>query len=100
MRPIDGKNSATDKKEERLERLWNLVSILKTPADTITFNDYIQLEDMMTAFYSNGKLAATGHARGTGTAGKDLSHQCKTINIEGEDYVRFINVEAGSQGVK
>lgn len=100
MRPIDGKDGATDGKEEKLERLWNIVSILKTPADTITFNDYVQLEDMMTAFYSNGKLAATGHARGDGTVGKDLSHQCKTLNIEGEDYVQFINIEAGDQGVK
>ena len=50
----------------------------------MSFNDYVQLEEMMTAFYQAGKMAATGHASSlvANEEGQDLSHQCVTVQVE------------------
>lgn len=49
-------------------------------AESISFNDYVKGEEIMTKWYAAGKLAVTGHARNTsGSPGDDLSHKCTTL---------------------
>lgn len=51
VRGLDGKNSVTDDKVEKLERTWNVASQLSSPALSMTFQDYINLEKLMETFY-------------------------------------------------
>ena len=84
VRPLDGKTRSTDAQDERVERHWDIASILNSPTASITFADYVQLENMMTTLYQAGKMAATGHASSlvAGEEGQHLSHQCVTVPIE------------------
>jgi hypothetical protein len=47
-----------------LDRHWDVLSVISSPDTEITFEDYVAVEEIMELWYSNGKLAATGHAYG------------------------------------
>ena len=65
----------------------------------MSFKDYLDLEKLMETFYSKGKLAKTGHGRGT-TPGEDLSHQCTTIKMQDEnDEIVYIFIESSPLGI-
>jgi len=78
VRPLDGKDGATDVKIEKIERAFKVAANFNEPYDKMSFADYEGLEKLMEAAYAEGKLEKTGHARGD-NPGEDLSHHCTTI---------------------
>ena len=53
----------------------------------------------MESFYTNGKLEATGHAKGN-SAGDDLSHQCFTHKMkDGGDALVYIKIDSSDDGI-
>jgi len=64
VRPLDGKTGVTETDDYKLDRAWDVLSILTAPDTSITFDDYLRVESTMELWYTNGKLAATGHAYG------------------------------------
>ena len=65
----------------------------------MSFNDYNSLEKIMESFYTNGKLEATGHAKGN-SAGDDLSHQCFTHKMkDGGDALVYIKIDSSDDGI-
>ena len=78
---MDGKNNPTDGKKERIDHAWEFVKLMSSPSTSISFADYEDMEKAFEAFYAAGKLATTGHARGS-TAGDDLSHHCITYTFD------------------
>lgn len=98
VRPLDGKTLPTDEKKEKIDRAWNFVKLLSGQSTSMSFSDYEDMEKGFEAFYANGKLEATGHARGT-TAGDDLSHHCITYTFDDQDEIKLAQITSSEEGV-
>ena len=96
-RRADGKTGVTEVDDYKLERHWDVLSILSQPSQTMSFDDYLRVETIMELWYDNGKMDATGHAYGnvyefdendpdkTYTYGDKLATHCQVFNIEEND---------------
>lgn len=79
--------------------MWNYASLLSGTDADMTFADYTDMEKSFEAFYANGKLEATGHARGQ-NAGDDLSHHCTTYQFDDQDEIKLAQVTSSEGGVQ
>ncbi len=110
VRPLDLKGELLDTQFERIDKHWIAASILNEPTDNMSFDDYIQLEKTMEAWYSAGKLDVTGHAnnwnpsprggREVGSPGDYLSHTCETLNLDFDDRVTYMRIISNTDGVQ
>ncbi len=64
----------------------------------MAFSDYTDLEKSFEAFYANGKLEATGHARGQ-NPGEELSHHCTTYEFDDQDEIKLAKITSSDKGV-
>ena len=111
VRAADGKTGASDNDVERLDRHWNVLSLISNPTTYFNFDDYVLVEQIMQLWYANGKIEATGHAYGDSyvydpanpntqvTYGDNLTLQCKVFNIPETDHVTHMRVLSGDYGV-
>lgn len=91
MRPLDGKNGATDVYVEKIAGAWAAASIISEPAASMTLDDYYKMESIMEAWYVAGKMRVTGYATDLAdTPGADLNQSCKTIEIGQNDRITYI----------
>jgi len=94
---------------ERINNHWFIASLLSTPNDAMSFEDYTQVEKMMEALYSAEKLEATGFvnywddksfkAYDGDKPGEYLTHTCETLLMDGEDRITNMKIQAGAEGV-
>lgn len=102
VRPKDGKVSRNDQFLATVERAFNIARLLSDPPESMTYSDYVALEDLTATSYASGKLEATGHAKGS-VNGADLSHQCGTISLnerQGSDKLTYIRIRSGPRGIE
>lgn len=77
---------------ERLDRHFMAAAVLSSPSDSFGFQDYVNVEKIMMAWYDDSKLEKVGYVRDSRkTDPKDnpkyLSHYCKTMSIPAQDRI-------------
>ena len=91
VRPLDGKNGATDTYEEKIAGAWAAASIISEPTTEMTIDDYFRMETIMMEWYAADKLQATGYASNlNSTPGADLKQSCNTVDIGFNDRITYI----------
>ncbi len=64
VRPLDRSVTPENDQDEQLERInnhWFVASLSSSPNDSMSFDDYLQVEKMMVAVYEANKLDVTGY---------------------------------------
>lgn len=103
-RRADGKTGVTDVDDYKLERHWNVLSLLSPSGNTMSFNDYVTVETIMELWYAYGKMTATGHAYGNTyefsenadwlsyTYGEKLTTHCHILDLAENDQITNVRV--------
>jgi len=65
---------------ERIDRHFTAAALLSQPSDSMTFQDYVNVEKIMMAWYNSDKLEKVGWVRGESNT-QQLSHYCKTFEL-------------------
>ena len=105
VRKLDRVITPENEQDEQLERInnhWFLASLSSSPNDSMSFSDYLLVENMMTAVYEANKLETTGFIdywdRTSFKAYEGyrdesfIRNTCSTINLDGEDRITHIAI--------
>ena len=104
--------SAPDYELENIDTHGFAASLMSEPTDNMSFEDYLTLEQIMEAWYSAGKLQATGFNREFNKVNKDpdaatastvadaddikrgegLRNVCTTLDLDGDDRITMMQV--------
>lgn len=94
-------SNALDYVGQSIKNHYFAAASLSSPFESMTFANYQQLEKMMEAWYTAGKLEATGFynpydpqnsdfASSTKAIESGLFSTCTTVNLDGEDRVTMM----------
>ena len=87
--------------DRRLYRAWDAVNSLNQPLDSVSFQDFVNAESIMSAWFNADKMQETGYAYDeTRTITEEtLAVTCGTLNLERGDRVRHVRIQSNSFGV-
>lgn len=71
---------------ERVDRHWRALTALSGTPDSITFASYENLEKIMDAWYTDGKLQATGYLSGY-TGDSRVNGLCSNLELDENDRI-------------
>ena len=95
----DDRSQELDIQYERLDRHFMATAVLTSPSDSFGFQDYVNVEKIMMAWYNDSKLEKVGYVRDVNNA-KKLSHYCKTLPIHAQDRIIGMQLVTNPDGVE
>lgn len=106
MRVLDRLNAVNnnvateiDTHYERLNRHFTAAAVLSSPSDSMGFDDYVNVEKIMMAWYNADKLEKTGWVNGASDNTK-LSHYCNSFDLDERDRIIAARLTTNPNGIE